>query len=243
MSEVCELHGYIVAVKAGCAMRILWALLTTVAMAAGLAVASGFPVAATPMNCPPYCDRIPDSAWVDAAALPLGAVYRWPAPATVATAVSAPRFRFEDECATAARGGDPREYAVAARSSVTHPAGHWQLQLQVLHWRGETWRGGQDALDVVDAAAGALRNCQSVAPAVSPSLTTDEPDQWAAVISVDGRRVLRQYLVAHPRSSSVVELAMWAATPALVAWPAIPDQQVFDAMRAPLCTAYIDSCR
>ncbi len=91
----------------------------------------------------------------------------------------------------------------------------------------------------------ALRGCQLTSPLTSPSLTTDTPDRVAAVVSgvLPGQAVLHEYLLANPRNSTVVEVAMWAATPPRVAWPAVPDAQVLDAMDAPLCTAYIDSCR
>ena len=55
--------------------------------------------------------------------------------------------------------------------------------------------------------------------------------------------MLHEYLLADPRSGTLVELAMWATTPPLVDWPSVPDAQVLDAMAAPLCTAYIGSCR
>ena len=55
--------------------------------------------------------------------------------------------------------------------------------------------------------------------------------------------MLHEYLLVNPRNSTVVEVAMWAVTPPLVDWPPVPDAQVLDAMAAPLCTAYIDSCR
>ena len=58
-----------------------------------------------------------------------------------------------------------------------------------------------------------------------------------------GQQVLHEYLVVHPRSSTLVEVAMWATSPPRVDWPLVPDAQVLDAMTAPLCRAYIDSCR
>jgi hypothetical protein len=211
--------------------------------ACGLAVApTGF-AHAFPADCPPNCDRIPDSAWIEPTAVPLYPVYRWPRPAALAVTASAPRFRFEQECATPPLPDDARDYAVAARAVVPQPERQWQLQLQVMHWRGETWRGGQTALATLHAAAANTRACQLTAPRTSPSITTDQPDRLAAVVSVGRQRVLRQYVLAQPRNSTVVELAMWSTSPPLVAWPAVPDPQVFDALAAPLCTAYIDSCR
>ncbi|MGH3563677.1 MAG: ATPase, partial [Mycobacterium sp.] len=170
-------------------------------------------------------------------------VYRWPAPAGVATAVTgtAPRFRFEQLCATPPGPQDPRDYAVAGQAIVIKPEGQWQLQAQVLHWRGETWRGGQLATSVFDAAVEALRGCQREAPQQSPSLTTDEPTRVAAVIS--GPVIMRTYLVAHPQSSTISELALWSSAPPTVPWPLTPDDRaILDAMTAPLCVAYIGSC-
>ncbi len=222
-------------------MRMLLAMLAMTVAGCVLAVGAGAPAHAQPTDCPPVCDRIPDSAWIEPTSVPLDRVYRWPRPAGVP--VMAPVFRFEEECGTPALPGDARAYAVAARAVVPQPPGQWQLQVQVLHWRGETWRGGQTALAELQTAASTLRACQVTAPAASPSITTDEPDRLAAVISIGGQRVLRQYLLAHPESSSVVELAMWATSPPLTPWSPVSDAEVFDAMLSPLCRAYIDSCR
>ena len=77
------------------------------------------------------------------------------------------------------------------------------------------------------------------------SITTDGHGQLASVISVAGATptVLHQYLVSHVQSGTVVELAMWASSPPAEDWPVISDAQVLDALVAPLCTAYIGSCR
>jgi hypothetical protein len=114
-----------------------------------------------------------------------------------------------------------------------------------MHWRGETWRGGQLASAVFDSAVASLRNCQVTAPLTSPSITTDTPTRMAAVLSgvLPGQAVLHQYLLLNPDNSTVVEVAMWATSPPRVDWPPVPDAQVLDAMDGPLCTAYIDSCR
>jgi hypothetical protein len=77
----------------------------------------------------------------------------------------------------------------------------------------------------------------------SPSITTSDVQRIAAVISVPGRRVVHEYLLADPSSSTIVELAMWASSPPQVDWPAVPDDQIFEAMAAPLCSAYLGSCR
>ena len=184
-------------------------------------------------------------AWIEPTAIPLYSTYHWPGLAGVAVTVTNPRFRFEEAVRTPPVPDDPRQFAVAARAVVPQPEGQWQLQVQVIHWRGETWRGGQLASAVFDKAVAALRGCQLTAPLTSPSLTTDTPDRMAAVISgvPPGQQVLHEYLLVHPRSSTVVEVAMWATTPPRVDWPAVPDAQVLDAMTAPLCKAYIDSCR
>ena len=188
------------------------------------------------------CDRIPASAWIASADIPLYDEYRWPGLAGLAVTQAAPRFRFEQDCATPPVPGDERGYAVAGRAGVSQPDGQWQLQVQVAHWRGETWRGGETVLAVLSAATTALRSCQLTAPQSSPSLTTEEPQRLAAVLSLGDGRVLHQYLLADPDNSTVVELAMWATAPRLP-WPSVPDSQVLDAMAAPLCTAYVGSCR
>ena len=222
-------------------------MLAAVMAACGLAIAPVpvWPAYALPVDCPPNCDRIPDSAWIEPTAIPLYSTYHWPRLGGVSVTVTNPHFRFEEGCGTPPVPDDPRQFAVAARAVVPQPEGQWQLQVQVIHWRGETWRGGQLASAVFDKAVAALRGCQLTAPLTSPSLTTATPDRMAAVISgvLPGQQILHEYLVVHPRSSSLVELAMWAASPPRVGWPPVPDAQVLDAMLAPLCRAYIDSCR
>jgi hypothetical protein len=132
-----------------------------------LAAAPAIVVHAEPQTCPPVCDQIPDTAWIDSRAIPLNSTYHWPALAGAATPVTGtnPRFRFEELCRTAGFPPDTRESAVAARADVTHPPGQWQLQAHVLHWRGDTARGGQDAMSVFNTAAAALRGCGPGAPA------------------------------------------------------------------------------
>ena len=217
-------------------------MLLAVALAAfGLAVAPR--VDAVPGVCPPICDAIPDSAWIAAGDIPLNSVYGWPGLAGLAVTALDPQFVFEEFCAKPRRPEDPRAYVVAAKSTVTNSAGQWQLQSQVLHWRGPVAQTGPLARSVLDDARDRLRTCQQTAPLVSPSITTAEPERIAAVISVAGTTVVRQYLLAHPASGSVVELALWSPLPVQVDWPAVPDRQVLDALAAPLCQAYLGSCR
>lgn len=226
-------------------MTRLRAALGVAAIAAALGLAVPPASLADPLVCPPNCDRIPATAWIDTAALPLDAKYSWPPLADRAVPAPRPRFYFEDACGTSPAPGDPRSYVVAAKATVANPPGQWQLQAQVLHWRGETWMGAQLADDTVHSAAGALRACQSDAPQVSPSVTTDQPGKLAAVLTIAGTptTIVHQYVVSHPPSGTLVELAMWATSPPLDTWRAIPDEQVFDALLAPLCEAYIASCR
>lgn len=214
-------------------------VLGTLLVACGLVVAP--PAAATPETCPPACDRIPEAAWIPPWGIPLNSHYAWPRLPGVAVTAVAPRFRFEELCASPTVLLDPRSWAVAERALVVNPEGQWQLQAQVLHWRGETWRGGQLAQEVFDTAAGALRSCQRTNVTASPSVTTDEPDRMAAVIG--GPVILHQYLVANPGNSTITELAMWSTAPPLTTWPGVDDTAVLDAMGAPLCAAYIGSCQ
>ena len=217
------------------------AWVAAVSMAAsGLVVAP--PVSAEPTYvCPPACNRIPGAAWIDPAAVPLDARYAWQPLAGLAVTSAAPRFRFEELCGNPAAAADPRGYSVAEHVVITNPAGQWQLQAQILHWRGETWRGGQLALDAVAGAAAALRACQQTNPAASPSLTLDEPDRLAAVIS--GPVIVHQYLLADPVSSTVTELALWSTAPPATPYPTISDTAVLEALAAPLCSAYLGSCQ
>ncbi|ETB43100.1 ATPase, partial [Mycobacterium avium 11-0986] len=118
--------------------------LATMVVAGSFAVALivVIPAYGEPETCPGICDRIPNTAWIDQHAVPLDAVYHWPALAGQAAhttgAAPGPRFRFEELCGAPALPQDPRDSAVVARSTVAHPDGQWQLQAQVLHWRGDT---------------------------------------------------------------------------------------------------------
>jgi hypothetical protein len=198
---------------------------------------------AVPGVCPPICDAIPDSAWIAPTSIPLYPVYQWPGLAVLAVTAPSPRFGFEALCGSPPVADDARAYAVAARSVVLHPEGQWNLLVQVVHWRGDTATGGPTALGTLDTAMSRLRDCQSTAAKASPSITTTSPTRIAAVISDTGHQVMHEYLLAHPESSTVVELAMWSSLPPQVDWPAVADAQVLDAMAAALCNAYLGSCR
>lgn len=194
-----------------------------------------------PQSCPPVCDQIPDTAWIAPAGIPLNTVYHWPRPAAVAVAeVGPPRFRFEELCNTPPPVGGARDFVVAGRATIPRPANQWQLQAQALHWRGETWRGGELAASVFNGAVDALRSCQRGAPGQSPSLTIDEPDRMAAVVS--GPVLMHTYLLAHPQSSTLAALTLWSSAPPRTPWPPIDDAGVLDALAAPLCAAYLGSC-
>jgi hypothetical protein len=198
---------------------------------------------ADPQSCPPVCDQIPDTAWISPEAIPLNSTYHWPALAGSAvsmTAAATPRFRFEEVCATPAFPQDSRNAAVASRATVDQPQGQWQLRAEVVHWRGDTGRGGSSVTSVFDIAAAALRGCQLGAAAESPSITVDEPNRLSAVVS--GPTILHTYLVARPENSTISELTLWASDPVQLSWPIISDAQVLDAMSSSLCAAYLGSC-
>ena len=223
-------------------MRVV---LATMLIAGGLVVGCVSAVAAhaDPEACPPLCDRIPETAWIPSSAIPMNSTYRWPSLAAVAvpmTGTATPRFRFEEVCSTPTFPQDTRNSAVAGRATVVNPQGQWQLQAQVVHWRGDTTRGGQSASSVFGVAAAALRGCQLGAAAESPSVTVDEPNRLAAVIS--GPVIMHTYLVAHPENSTISELTLWSSEPPQVPWPVISDAQVLDAMTSPVCAAYLGSC-
>lgn len=212
--------------------------LTSVMVTSLLAAA---PASAEPAStCPPACNRIPESAWIAPAAVPFHSVYAWPQLSGLAVTARQPRFAFEVLCGTPAVAGDPRAYVVAERSEVSSPDGEWHLRAQILHWRGETWRGGQDAATTFAAAVSALAACQETNATASASLTVEEPDRLAAAVS--GPVVMHEYLVADPVTSTVTELALWSQGPARTSWPAVTDTAILEAMAAPLCTAYIGSC-
>jgi hypothetical protein len=221
-------------------------LLLAVAVATcGLAIvpSADWRAHAVPGVCPPICDAIPDSAWIAPTSIPLYPAYQWSGLAGLAVTAPSPRFGFEAMCGSPPVAGDPRAYAVAARSVVLHQEGQWNVLVQVIHWRGDTATGGPTALTTLETARSRLRDCQSTAAAVSPSITTDDRLRIVAVISDAGHQVMHEYLLAHPDSSTIVELAMWSSLPPQVGWPAVADAQVLDAMAAPLCSAYLGSCR
>jgi hypothetical protein len=189
------------------------------------------------------CDKIPDTAWISSSAIPLNSTYHWPSLAGSAvpmTGGATPRFRFEEVCATPAFPQDTRNSAVASRVTVDKPQGQWQLRAEVVHWRGDTARGGQSATSVFNIAAAALRGCQLGASGESPSITVDEPNRLSAVVS--GPVIMHTYLVAHSQNSTISELTLWASDPVQLPWPIISDAQVLDAMASPLCAAYLGSC-
>jgi len=221
-------------------------VLAATLIAGGLLLAcvssSGFAVA-DPETCPPVCDKIPDTAWISSSAIPLNATYHWPSPAESAvpmTGGATPWFRFEEVCATPAFPQDTRNSAVASRVAVDKPQGQWQLRAEVVHWRGDTARGGQSATSVFDIAAAALRGCQLGASGESPSVTVDEPNRLSAVVS--GPVIMHTYLVALPENSTISELTLSASDPVQLPWPIISDAQVLDAMASSLCAAYLGSC-
>jgi hypothetical protein len=239
MAEMRQLHVY------DCALMMpMRVILATMLVAGGLAVALVVvvPAHAEPQTCPPVCDQIPDTAWIQQRAVPLNSVYNWPVPAGLAVQVTGtgPRFRFEGLCAAPPVPQDPRDSAVAARVTVAHPDGQWQLQAQILHWRGDTARGGATAASVLSNAVAGLRGCQQGSPQQSPSITSDQPNRMAAVIS--GPVIMHTYLVAHVASSTITELTLWSSGPPQVPWPSMADDPVLDSMTAPLCEAYIASC-
>jgi hypothetical protein len=217
-------------------------MLLAALLAAGWMSVGAVTAQAQPLDCPPNCDRIPDSAWLVPTSIPLYDAYRWPGLAGLAVTATAPRFRFEEVCNTPPVLADARAFAVAARAAATSPDGQWHLQAQIMHWRGDTWQAGQTATSVFDAGIAALRNCQQTSPLTSPSLTTREPNRVAAVISAPGPSVIHEYLLVDARNSTISELAMWAMSPPAVRWAAVADARVLDAMAGPLCGAYIASC-
>ena len=128
------------------------------------------------------------SAWLGPRSLPLDATYHWPGLA----GWPSPRRRRGSGSRNSVRtppvADDPRAYAVAARAVVGQPDGQWQLQAQIVHWRGETWRGGQlGRRGVRHRRRRACAPVRSTAPLTRPSITTDEPNRMAAVISGAGQ--------------------------------------------------------
>ena len=137
-------------------------------------------------------------------------------------------------CARRRSLGDARDYAVASQATVAEPAGpmaaagaghalargHRSVRADG-DGRPSSWPG---------PGCETARSPRRWHPRRSPPATRSA---LAAVISVAGQRVMHQYLLAHPASSTIVELAMWSTLPPLVRWPAVPDAQVLDAHGRP----------
>jgi len=147
---------------------------------------------------------------------------------------------------------DERDGALAARIILPNRSGQWQLQVQILHWRGDPWIAGQRASAVMDAATTLLRdNCAINSPGVSvtriaeQNLSGGNPGQsLGATITELGTSptVAHVYLISDLRNSTVVEVAVWSTSPPALDWPTINDDQLLADMVAPLCTAYVNSC-
>jgi hypothetical protein len=243
MAEMGQVHAYDCALRGYVMVREIVRAIC-VGLLVGSAVVGAPQASAVPQTCPPLCDSIPAAAWPAGADIPLNTVYHWPLLAGLAVPAPAPRFRFEELCGTPQLPNSPRAYAVTEKAVVSQPAGQWQLQAQVMHWRGDTGTGGQAAQSVFNGATVGLRLCQLSEPQFKVVLTTDRPDRMAAVFT--GPVVMHQYLFSHPQSSTVSELVLWSnpppGAPPVVPWAAVPDAQVFDAMARPLCEAYVSSC-
>jgi hypothetical protein len=202
-------------------------------------------------NCPPACTQIPDSAWIAPRAIPLYNDYSWPPLGPLSEPVSSPRFEAEELCAAPPVADDERRGALASRIILPNPPGQWQLQVQILHWRGDPWIAGQRASAVMDSATSLLRNnCLFTVPGVSVSRIGEQnvpghPGQsLTAVITATGTQpaIAHEYLVSDLRNSTVVELAMSSTSPPAVDWPTINDDQLLADLVAPLCTAFVNSC-
>lgn len=203
-------------------------------------------------NCPPACTQIPDSAWIDPSTIPLYASYRWAPLAPLSEPVSGTKFLADELCAAGPQDSDERAGAITARIILPNPPGQWQLQVQILHWRGDPWIAGQRASAVMDAAVSLLRDkCSFAAPGVSVTRIAEQnvpggnPGQsLTATITEAGSssRVAHIYLISDLRNSTVVELALSSASPPVVEWPHVNDDQLLAAMVTPLCTAYVNSC-
>jgi hypothetical protein len=166
--------------------------------------------------------------------------------------VTNPRFLADELCAAGPQTTDERDGARAARIILPNPPGQWQLQVQILHWRGDPWIAGQRASAVMDAATALLRNnCSFQAPGVSVTRIAEQnipggnPGQsLTATITGTGTapQIAHVYLISDLRNSTVVELAMSSRSPPAVEWPTVNDDELLAAMVAPLCTAYVNSC-
>ena len=85
------------------------------------------------------------------------------------------------------RGSGSRSYAAPLRSPATprlcgrrtrggvEPGRPVAAAGQVVHWRGDTWLGGELAQGTFQAAVAALRACQSTNPTASPRWSSTRP--------------------------------------------------------------------
>jgi hypothetical protein len=205
-------------------------------VACGLVVAPPLP---PPRDVPPACDRIPEAAWIPPWGIPLNSHYAWPRLPGVAVTAVAPRFRFEELCASPPVLLDPRSWAVAERALVVNPEGQWQLQAQVLHWRV---RRGVAVNWPRRCSTPRPGRCGLVGPRDGLALGDDgraRPDgggdRWPGdPAPVPGRQPREQH---DHRAGDVVD---GAPADSLAG---VDDTAVLDAMGAPLCAAYIGSCQ
>ena len=233
--------------RRGWSVTRMLAAVGVAAMAAAFSLL-GQPIAhADPDTCPPNCDRIPATAWIDPAAIPLAAKYHWPDLAGIAV----PR------CTTAvplrggvrdARGCPTTRGLMRWRPRPPSPIRPASGSCRFRCCTGAASRGTAGSSPTRSSALGDRPRCGRVrctAPQASPSLTTDEPGRLAAVLSVagDAPTVLHQYLVAHPQSGTVVELAMWASSPPAEDWPVVLDYPAARRAGGAAVRAYIASCR
>jgi hypothetical protein len=159
----------------------------------------------------------------------------------------AARFKFEQLCSTATDPQDERDGVLAERATVITPPDQWQLEVQIVHWHGDPWVGGQRASVVYDSAVQALRGCPT-ADARGSVTQLNHPQNLgvgiAAAITTAGAKPItaHEYLAQSTNSSTIVDLVLWSSSPPQRPWSEVDDQRVVDAMLKPLCTAYVNSC-
>ena len=223
-------------------------MLAAILAACGLAVAPSMigPAQAVPTDCPPNCDRIPNSAWIDADRH--SAVFDLP------LARPGRSLRHGEQPALPIRGG--LRHAAGPRRSA--PVRGRRARRRRAAGRAVAAAGTGIALAWGDLArrparGGGVRQGSRLPARLSADFSADFALAHHRQPQPDGRRHQRgasrsagPARIPDCSTRATAPSSRWRCgrrSPPRVEWPPVPDAEVLDALAAPLCRAYIDSCR
>jgi len=221
-------------------------VLATMLIASGLAVTcvSSGTAHADQDTCPPVCDRIPDTAWISPAGIPLN----FDVPLAVAGRASG-ADHWHDDASVPVRGGVcdsrvPARHPQLLRSPAERPSATPQASgscrpksctgAETPHTAARTRRRCSTT------AAAALRGCQLGAAAESPSVTTRRAQSTGRGDQRTGDHPHLSCRTPGKQHDQRTDAVVRGASAAALADNS--DAQVLDAMTSPVCAAYIGSC-